>query len=234
VHDFSCFPWPSYFRQPVATKIQPWSWRITTRRARRIRLPTRRRPIYLPLQTTQARPLPATSKALRPHPAINRGRRPTKTTALISRPTKLRMIRVTESSRNTQHPSRLRLCSTTTSRTIPATTTSGRPATGPGLRTAITGYPAPGLRLLTRARSGRPATGATGITPTGFTPATGASTSATMAASTTDLATPATATRAATGAVDTSTTTARSTTSTCLWFTTSITARSPGMRTIPA
>ena len=61
-------------------------------------------------------------------------------------------------------PSRLRLCPTTTSRRIPATTISGPPATGPGLRTAITGCPAHGLRLLTRAHSGRPATGATGIT----------------------------------------------------------------------
>jgi hypothetical protein len=67
-------------------------------------------------------------------------------------------------------PSRLRPCPTTTSRRRPATTISGRPATGPGLQTAITGCPAHGLRLPTRAHSGPPATGATGITLYGFYP----------------------------------------------------------------
>ena len=151
-----------------------------------------------------SKPLPATSRA---------HRRRTRSMPLQS-PASLRTIQVTESSLNTPLPSRLRPCPTTTSRRFPATTISGRPATGPGLRTATTGCPAHGSRLPTRARSGPPATGATGMASTGFTLATGASTSATMAASTTASVTLASATRAVTGAAATSTTTAPTTTST--------------------
>ena len=210
--------------------MQRWLRRITTRRARRTRARIQPRPTCPPLPTTQA--------LLRPHQATSKGRRPAKVTILVNRRTNLRMINLRtiqamESSRNTRQLSRLRLCSTTTSRTIPATTTSGRPATGPGLQMGIIGCPAPGSRLPTRAHSGPPATGATGITPTGSTPATGDSTSATMAELITALATRATATRAVTGAGDTSTTTVQSTTLISVWCTTSIVARSSCTRPTP-
>ena len=110
---------------------------------------------------------------------------------------------------------------------------SGRPATGRGLQTAITGFPAHGSKRLTRVRSGPPATGAIGITPMAITPAIGASTLATTAESTTALATPDTATRVVTGAEVTSTTTARSTTSTPQWRITFIATLYPGTRTTP-
>ena len=121
------------------------------------------------------------------------------------------MIRVTESSRNTLLPSRRRPCPTTISHPLPATVISGHPDTGPGVDTAITGYPAHGWRLRTRALSGPQATGDTGTIPTGFTLVIGASTSDTMAVSITALGTSATATKAAIGVAATSTTTAPST-----------------------
>jgi hypothetical protein len=178
--------------------------RITASRAHRISPRTRRRttwPPSLPIRALRRPQLPAPSKALR---------RPLRTAPTPRRRTRVRMIRGTESSRNTPLPSRHRHCPTTTSPLLPATATCGRPDTGPGVHTAITGCPARGWRLRMRGRSGRPATGATGITIMGFTPVTGASTSATMAASITALVTLALATRAATGAAATSTTTAPS------------------------
>ena len=75
----------------------------------------------------------------------------------------------------------------------------------------ITGFPAAGLRLPTRARFGRPATGASGITATDSTAATGGRTSATMAASITASVMSAWATRAVIGGAGTSITTAQST-----------------------
>ena len=175
-------------------------------RVRRTKARTRQRPTWPRIQATLAlrfmlpRPLPAISKT--------RLRR-IRAMALTNRPTRVRMIRVTDSSRLPMLPNRRRLCPTTISRRLPATTISGRPVIGPGLRRAITGYPARGLKLPTRAHFGPPGTGAFGITVMAFTAAIGAGTSATMAASTTASAISASAMRAVIGVVDTSTTTDR-------------------------
>ena len=192
------------------------STQMRTRRVRRIKAQTRQRRTWPPIQTTQR------STHQPPLPAISRTHlRRTRAMALTSHPTRVRMIRVTDSSRLHTLPNRRRRCPTTISRRLPATTISGRPAIGPGLHRAITGYPVRGLKHRTKVHSGPPVTGASGITVMAFTVAIGAGTSATMAASTTALAISASAMRAVTGVVATSTTTVRSTTSTCRTCTTS-------------
>ena len=161
---------------------QTRSPQMRTRQARRIKAQTRRRSTWRPIQTTQRNTHPLLL------PAISRARlRRTRGMALTSRPTRVQMIRVTANSRMPTLLSRLRPCPTTNSHILPATTISGHPATGPGRPRAISGCPAPGLRLPTRAHFGRQATGASITTATAFTAATGADMSATMAASTTVL-----------------------------------------------
>jgi hypothetical protein len=215
--DSRCLHWRWYFALPVVTRVRPWLPRITARLTLRTRPVTRPRQTWPPsrqARTLRRQRLQAPSKAIRrrrlqaPSKAIRRRKRGA---ALTRHRTRVHIIRVTESSRNIALLSRRRHCPNTTSRRLPATAISGRPDIGPGAQRVIIGFPAHGWRLPTRALSGLPATGATGITPTDITPATGASTSVTMAASITALAIPDTATRAATGVAATSTTTAQST-----------------------
>jgi len=179
------------------------------RPARRIRPRTRHRPTWpQPIQALRSQHLTAPPTQARRQPRMpSRALRLMRAALMI----RVRTIPVTARSRSNTPTSRRRPCPTTTSLRLPATAICGRPATGPGVKAAIIGFPADGWRLPTRARCGRPATGATTITAMGFTVATGVRISASMAAWTTALAMSASATRAATGAADTSITTARST-----------------------
>ena len=177
---------------------------------------------------------PSHKQLMRP-PTVARSRPPRITSRALHRPTmgrtmtrgrtRGRMIRVTENSRQPTLPRRRHRCLNTTSPRLPATTICGLLAIGHGAKAATTGYPAYGLRLPTRVPFGRPATGVSTITATGFTVATGAHTSATTAASITALATLASDTKEAIGAAATSITTAHTTTWAAAGYTTSITAR---------
>jgi hypothetical protein len=121
---------------------------------------------------------------------------------------RIRTIRAMECSRLLIVRSRLPRCPSMTSHRLPATVTCGRPAIGLGRHQAITGCPAPGLKLLMRVLCGRQATGAGDTTVTSSTGAIGADTSATTAASTMASAISASATRAAIGITTISDTTA--------------------------